>query len=98
MQELSWGAILISLAGRFYPVWIALVVTFALSIAYKRRLGLYGKLFDSTIGMTGFAIVMFWVFTALFAPMIANHDTLSQIAEMKNKVPGAPTQIGRAHV
>ena len=79
------------LAKRFLPVWIALVVLFALSFHYKRRLGLYGKLFDSTIGMIGFAIVMFWVFSAIFADMIATHDVLSQISRMKNKVPGTPT-------
>jgi len=91
MQELSWGAILVTLVGRFLPVWIALIVTFALSIAFKRKLGLYGKLFDSMIGMIGFAIVMFWVFTAIFAPMIANHDTLYQIGAMKNVPLGSPT-------
>ena len=40
-------------AGMFIqliPVWIALVVTFAVSIAYKRKLGLYGKLFDTRLG------------------------------------------------
>ncbi|MFP4044345.1 MAG: ABC transporter permease, partial [Rhodosalinus sp.] len=56
--------IIATLAGRLTPVWIALVVTFALSIRFKRRLGLYGKLFDSMIGMIGFGIVMFWVFAA----------------------------------
>ena len=88
MQDLTWGAILLSLAKLFLPVWIALIATFALSIAFKKHLGLYGKLFDSMIGMTGYAIVMFWVFTALFAPMIATHDTLSQIGQMKNALPG----------
>ena len=61
------GGILGAVARRFLPVWIALIATFALSIRYKRRLGLYGKLFDSTIGMVGFAIVLFWVFTAICA-------------------------------
>ena len=31
------------------------------------RLGLYGQLFDSPVGMVGFGIVLFWVFTAIFA-------------------------------
>ncbi|ALG90223.1 MAG: ABC transporter permease [Confluentimicrobium sp.] len=73
---------------RFLPVWIALLVTFALSITFKRRLGLYGKLFDSPIGMVGFALVMFWVFTALFADMIATHDPIQVISGLKNKSPG----------
>lgn len=80
-----------AMAKQFLPVWVALIVTFALSIIYKRRLGLYGKLFDSTVGMIGFALVMFWVFTAIFAgvfDLIATHDPLAQEAVMKNKVPG----------
>lgn len=55
-----------AMAQRFLPVWIALALLFTLSIRYKRRLGLYGKLFDSPIGMIGFALVMFWVFTGFF--------------------------------
>ena len=94
MEDLGWGAILLGLAKQFLPVWIALAVTFAVSIRYKRRLGLYGKLFDSTIGMTGFAIVMFWVFSALFADLIVTHDTLSQISQMKNKAPGTAQPDG----
>ena len=80
-----------AMAKQFLPVWIALIVTYALSIYYKRRLGLYGKLFDSTVGMIGFGLVMFWVFTAIFAgvfDLIATHDPLAQEAVMKNKVPG----------
>ncbi|MBV7392999.1 ABC transporter permease [Mameliella sediminis] len=75
------------------PVWIALVVTFTVSIIYKRKLGLYGKLFDSMIGMIGFGLVMFWVYTAVFYgafDLIATHDPLSQVSGMKNKVPGTP--------
>ena len=93
MAPLSWGEILARLAYQFTPVWIALVVTFALSILYKRRLGLYGKLFDNVIGMIGFGIVMFWIYTALFAGLfdwIVTHDPLAAVSGMKNKVPGTP--------
>ena len=80
------------ISQQFTPVWISLVALFALSIMFKRKLGLYGKLFDSPIGMIGFGIVMFWVFTAIFASMdmIATHDALGQVSGMKNKVPGTP--------
>ena len=81
------------MAQRLLPVWIALIVTFALSIAFKRRLGLYGKLFDSTVGMIGFGLVMFWVYMGLFGgvfDMIVTHDSLSQTSGMKNKLPGTP--------
>lgn len=94
MEDLSWGAITLELLRLFLPVWIALILTFVVSMRYRRKLGLYGKLFDSTIGMIGFAIVMFWVYTALFAPMIVNHDVLSQISPLKNKLPGSVAPDG----
>ncbi|WP_187430063.1 hypothetical protein ROLI_023480 [Roseobacter fucihabitans] len=93
MEELTWGAIFSRMFMQLGPVWIALVVLFAVSIIYKRRLGLYGKLFDSTIGMIGFALVMFWVFVGIFGgplDMLVTHDPLSQVSGMKNKLPGTP--------
>ena len=81
------------MSQRLLPVWIALIVTFALSITFKRQLGLYGKLFDSTVGMIGFGLVMFWVYTGLFGgvfDLIVTHDSLSQTSGMKNKLPGTP--------
>jgi peptide/nickel transport system permease protein len=93
MELLSWGEIAIRSVTQLTPVWVALVITFFVSIRYKRSLGLYGKLFDSTVGMIGFALVMFWVYTGLFSTMfdlIATHDPLSQVSGMKNKVPGTP--------
>ncbi len=85
--------ILASIVMRFMPVWIALVVLFTASVVYKRKLGLYGKLFDNTIGIFGFGLVMFWVFTAAFNgffDMIATHGPLEQLSGMKNKGPGTP--------
>lgn len=92
MEPLSWGEIIVRILVQLLPVWISLVVLFAVSIRYKRKLGLYGKLFDSTIGMIGFAIVMFWVFVAFFGAfdLILTHDPLGQVSGMKNKVPGTP--------
>jgi peptide/nickel transport system permease protein len=90
MEPLSGFEILLAMASRFMPVWVALVVTFALSISFKRRLGLYGKLFDSPVGMIGFGIVMFWVFTAIFADWIITMDPLAQFSGSKNAVPGSP--------
>ncbi|MFM7656689.1 MAG: ABC transporter permease [Paracoccaceae bacterium] len=90
MEPLSWLEILAAMAGHFLPVWVALVVTFALSLTFKRRLGLYGKLFDSPVGMIGFGIVMFWVFTAIFADLIVTMDPLAQFSGSKNAVPGSP--------
>jgi peptide/nickel transport system permease protein len=80
-----------AVADQFLPVWIALLLTFALSIRFKRRLGLYGKMFDSTVGMVGFGLVMFWVFTALFVALfgwIATHEPLTAVSGLKNEIPG----------
>ncbi|SHE91964.1 peptide/nickel transport system permease protein [Ruegeria intermedia] len=81
-----------AVAQQFLPVWVSLIILFAMSVAFKRRLGLYGKLFDSPIGMIGFALVMFWVFTGIFGALdlIVTHDPLVQLSGMKNKVPGTP--------
>ncbi|GAA6192396.1 ABC transporter permease [Phaeobacter gallaeciensis] len=92
MEPLGTFEIIWRIFYQLSSVWIALVILFALSIAFKRRLGLYGKLFDSPIGMVGFALVMFWVFTGIFGAMdlIITHDPLAQASGMKNKVPGTP--------
>ena len=99
MEPLSWGGIIIRMFLQFAPVWVALVAVFGLSITFKRRLGLFGKLFDSLIGMIGFALVMFWVFTGIFAAfdLIILHDPLSQVSGMKNKLPGTPLPDGSGY-
>ena len=90
MDPISWFDILGRIFVQLLPVWVALAVMFGLSISLKRRLGLYGKLFDSVVGMFGFALVMFWVFVALFADMIITHDPLAQFSGMRNAAPGSP--------
>ncbi|MFK7754726.1 MAG: ABC transporter permease, partial [Sedimentitalea sp.] len=92
MDPLSGFEIFTRVLAQFTPVWIALVVLFVVSIMFKRKLGFYCKLFDSPIGMLGFALVLFWVFTGVFGQLnlIVTHDALSQVSGMKNKVPGTP--------
>ena len=97
MDPIGWFEIIGHMAVRFVPVWVALAATFALSIAFRRRLGLYGRLFDSPVGMIGFGIVMFWVFTALFASWIITHDPLAQMSGMKNVLPGTPSKSGEGY-
>jgi peptide/nickel transport system permease protein len=89
MEPLSWGGVLSGMFVQFLPVWVALVASFFLAIRFKRRLGLFGKLFDSPVGMFGFAIVMFWVFTAFFADMIITMDPLAQFSGSKNAIVGS---------
>lgn len=99
MELLSWGEIAIRSITQLTPVWAALIITFFVSIRYKRSLGLYGKLFDSTVGMIGFALVVFWVYTGMFSTLfdlVATHDPLSQVSGMKNKVPGTPLRGAEA--
>lgn len=99
MELLSWGEIAIRSITQLTPVWAALIITFFVSIRYKRSLGLYGKLFDSTVGMIGFTLVMFWVYTGMFSTLfdlVATHDPLSQVSGMKNKVPGTPLRGAEA--
>ncbi len=92
MEPLGTVEIIWRILWQFTPVWIALAILYSASIAFKRRLGLYGKLFDSPIGMIGFGLVMFWIFTGVFGQLdlIVTHDPLAQVSGMKNKVPGTP--------
>ncbi|MCP5073316.1 MAG: ABC transporter permease [Rhodobacteraceae bacterium] len=90
MEPLSSLQIIGHILTQLIPVWIGMALIFAVSISTKQRTGLYGKLFDSPIGMFGFALVLFWVLTAVLGDMIMTHDPLSQVSGMKNKVPGTP--------
>lgn len=93
LLPLGQAGIVGAVARRLAPVWATIVVVFALSIAFKRNLGLYGRLFDSPIGMVGFALVLFWVATAFCTGVlgwIATHDPLAAVSGLKNKPPGVP--------
>ena len=92
MEPIGTFEIILRILAQLTPTWIALVAMFTISITFKRKLGLYGKLYDSPIGMIGFGLVMFWVFTAIFGAfdLIVTHDALGQVSGMKNKVPGTP--------
>jgi peptide/nickel transport system permease protein len=83
------------ISRQLLPIWMSMIAIFTASIIFKRKLGLYGKLFDSPIGMIGFALVIFWVLVTLLAgglDMVVTHDELSQVSGMKNKVPGTPVR------
>ena len=92
MELLSWAEIFTKILWQFVPVWVAMAVIMSVSVVYKRRLGLYGRLYDSLVGIIGFSIVLFWVLTALLADMIITVDPLQQVSGMKNKVPGTPVR------
>ncbi len=88
MATLSWLEIIIQIFLQFMPVWIAMVLTFAVSYFFRDRLGLYGRLFDTFTGSIGFALVVFWLFTAIFADQIITFDPIDQLAGMRKKIPG----------
>jgi len=91
MQHEYVGAfqIVIGVLVRFWPVWIALALIMGASYTYRRKLGLYGQLYSSGVGIAGVGICLFWLFTAIFAHVIAPFDPLVQISVMKDALPGA---------
>lgn len=97
LEYLSGFQVLLGVLARFWPVWLALAVVLGASFAFKKRLGLYGQLFDSWVGIAGVTICLFWLFTAMFAATIAPFNPLAQILVMKDVLPGAvEPQSGQA--
>ncbi len=88
MEPIGVIEIWASVIGRFWPVWIGLIGIMGASFVMRRRLGLYGRLYDSGIGIVGFGIVLFWVLTAIFPDVIATFDPIEQFASLKRKPPG----------
>ena len=87
--------IVLGVLARFWPVWVALALVLGASFAYKKRLGLYGQLFDSGVGIVGVGICLFWLFTAIFAATIAPFDPLSQVPIMKDALPGGIEPVSK---
>lgn len=56
---------------RFWPTWASIFIVFVGGWFLRERMGLIGRLYNSPIGMVGAIIVLFWVFTAIFADTIA---------------------------
>lgn len=89
IEYISGLQIFLGVLARFWPVWLALAIVMGASFQFKKRLGLYGQLFESGVGIAGVAICLFWLFTAIFSTRIAPFDPLSQIPIMKDAFPGA---------
>ncbi|MER9262499.1 ABC transporter permease [Mesorhizobium sp. M0619] len=81
--------------ARLWPVWAALAVVLGLSLFYKKKLGIYGQLFDSGVGIVGVGICLFWLFTAIFASTVAPLDPLAQVPIMKDALPGALEPVSK---
>jgi peptide/nickel transport system permease protein len=90
MEPLTALQITTRIVIQLWPVWAALALQLGLSFAMQRRLGLYGRLFRSPMGISGLILVMIWVYAAIFAPLIITHDPLTQLSGMKHALPGSP--------
>lgn len=88
MTEIGTIEIWTAVIARFWPVWLSLLIILGGSFALRRSLGVYGRLFDSGVGVVGLGIVLFWVLTAIFADIIAPFDPIEQFGAMKRKPPG----------
>ncbi|RWE26380.1 MAG: ABC transporter permease [Mesorhizobium sp.] len=89
LEMVGWFDIAVAVIGRFWPVWIAMTACLALSVGFRKQLGLYGDLFNTGVGFSAVVICLFWIATAVFAPAIAPFDPISQIAAMKGALPGS---------
>lgn len=99
MEHIGGFQIFLGVLARFWPVWLALAIVMGTSFVYKKKLGLYGQLFDSGVGMIGLGICFFWLFTAIFASTIAPFNPLAQIPIMKDALPGAiDPESGQAYL
>lgn len=89
LEYVGAAQVVLGILARFWPVWIALAIVLGASFTWRKRLGLYGQLFGSAVGVAGVALCLFWLFTAIFASVIAPFDPLAQVAVLKNALPGA---------
>ena len=94
IENVGWVQVVIGIIARFWPVWLAMALVMGSSWFYRKKLGLYGQLYSTTAGMIGLGICLFWLFTALFASMVATFDPLTQVAVLKNALPGSVVPEG----
>ncbi len=73
---------------RLWPVWVALTTTFFIGFQFRKKLGPIGYIFDSKVGLVGLFIVLFWIFAAIFADLIALFEPLDQSGLYRRKPPG----------
>jgi len=64
------------------------------STRLKRIRGAFSILFSSKIAMVGLAIVLFWVFVAVFAPVLSRYTALEQDWKAPNQGPSSQHILG----
>ena len=89
LEYIGTVQIVLGVLARFWPVWIALALVLGTSFLFRKKLGLYGQLFENGVGVAGVVICLFWLFTAVFSSTIAPFDPLVQVPVMKDAFPGA---------
>ena len=89
LEYLTTGGIVWGALARLLPVWVAMAVILGASFIWQRRLGVYGRIFGSPIGIVGLSLVLFWLLAALMADWVALFDPYQQIRALQNKPPGA---------
>jgi peptide/nickel transport system permease protein len=89
LEFLGAFQIVLGVLARFWPVWLGIALIMGASIVFRKRLGLYGELYQNGVGIAGVAICLFWLLTAIFASMISPFDPLAQVPIMKDALPGA---------
>ncbi|APH73037.1 ABC transporter permease [Aquibium oceanicum] len=97
-EYVGTAQIILGVIARFWPVWVALAIVLFASITWKKKLGLYGQLFDTGVGIAGVVICLFWLFTAIFSATISPFDPLAQDVMMKDALPGAITGDGGVYL
>jgi peptide/nickel transport system permease protein len=96
---LGTGAIIAGVLVQFLPVLATMAVILVASFVWRRRLGIYGQIFDSPIGIIGLSLVLFWLLTALMADWVALYDPFEQLRALQNKAPGAvDAESGRTYL
>lgn len=89
MAYLTWGQIVLGVLRQFLPVLVVLGAILGASLVRRRQLGLYGRIFQSGIGIVGLSLLLFWLLTALMANWVSVFDPYQQIRAMQNQLPGA---------
>jgi len=89
METVGLFGVVTGIIARLWPVWLGVAIFFGAVMFYRKRLGILGQMIGNSIGIAGLLICAFWLFTAIFAHLIAPLDPRVQVAIMKNALPGA---------
>ena len=83
---------------RLWPVWLSLFLTFSIAYYWRDKLGALGHLFNNKVGLVGLSIVLFWIYAAIFADIIALFEPLEQSGMFRRKPPGTVNSDGIPYI